>query len=190
MNQHFDFLRESVRNLRTTGSVARSSKYLCRGITSKIDPSKARVVVELGAGDGVITAHILERLPSDARLFVFEINPVFVEKLREAFPNEPRLTLIHDTAEHMGRYFEKEGIQSVDYIISGIPFVMLPESLALSITRTCRQWLAPSGLFIQFHYSPLLLGFYRKIFGNVQVDFIPLNIPPAFIVSCEKTDIV
>lgn len=187
MTTRIDFLRESLRNLRNTGSIARSSRYLCRAIVSKIDPEHARVVVELGPGDGAITEYLLRRLRPDARLVVFEINDVFVQKLRAAFPNEPRLLLIHDSAENMGEHFKTLEINEVDYFVSGIPFVMLPESLAESITGKCREWLRSGGLFVQFHYSPLLLGFYRRIFGNAKVDFVPLNIPPALIVSCEKS---
>jgi phospholipid N-methyltransferase len=186
MTTRIDFLRESLRNLRNTGSIARSSRYLCRAIVGKIDPAAARVVVELGPGDGAITEYLLRRLGPDTRLIVFEINDVFVEKLRRAFPNEPRLLLIHDSAENMGEHFKTLGISEVDYFVSGIPFVMLPEALAASITGKCHEWLRQGGLFVQFHYSPLLLGFYRRVFGNASVDFVPLNIPPALIVSCEK----
>ena len=64
----------------------------------------------------------------------------------------------------MGKYFDDLHIEKVDYFVSGIPFVMLPESLAESITRKCQHWLRAGGRFIQFHYSPLMLGFYRRIF--------------------------
>ena len=185
MNQRIDFLRESIRNLKTTGSVARSSRFLCRRIAGKIEPDQARVVVELGPGDGAITRYILNRLKPDAKVLVFEINDVFIEKLRNAFP-DPRVTFIHDSAAVMEKYLREFGIEEVDYFISGIPFVMLPEELAAQITRDCNRWLRPGGRFIQFHYSPLMVQFYRRIFGNADMDFIPLNIPPAFVVSCEK----
>lgn len=165
--------------------MAPSSRFLCRRIVEKIDPLQAQVVVELGPGDGVITRYILDRMPASSRLLIFEVNEVFVEKLRNTF-EDPRLTLIHDSAENMGAHFAEHGIESVDYFISGIPFILLPEELALSITSLCKKWLRTGGRFIQFHYSPLLLNFYRKIFGNANLDFIPLNIPPAFIVYCEK----
>ena len=183
--QRFGFLRESFRNLRNTGSIAPSSRFLCRKIVEKIDPAQARVVVELGPGDGVITRHILERISAETQLLIFEINEVFVEKIRQNF-SDPRLTLVHDSAENMGQYFAAHNIEQVDYIVSGIPFVMLPDSLAECIITECRRWLRPGGQFIQFHYSPRLLGFYRRMFGNATVDIIPLNIPPAMVIVCEK----
>lgn len=181
-----EFLRESLRNLRLTGSVAPSSRFLCRAVAGKIDPLKAKVVVELGPGDGVITRYILHRMSQNARLIIFEINPVFVARIR-ANLQDPRMVIIHDSAENMGRYFQELGIKEVDYFVSGIPFVMLPEALVDSITQTCKNWLKLGGKFIQFHYSPMLLRLYRRVFGNIKVDIVALNIPPAIIVICEKT---
>ena len=187
MQRRLDFLLESFRNLRNTGSVARSSRFLCRHIVEKIAPEQAGIVLELGPGDGAITQYILDRLNPDARVLVFEINDIFIEKLRNTF-DDPRLTLIHDSAERMGTHLTERQIESVDYIISGIPFALLPEALAIRITVECRRWLRPGGWFIQFHYSPLRLQVYRRIFGNADMDFIPLNIPPAFVVSCQKQE--
>lgn len=186
MGKHrIEFLRESLRNLRLTGSVSPSSRFLCRAIINKIDPLNANTVVELGPGDGVITRFILERLRPNARLVIFEINPVFVEKIRSTF-SDARMTIVHDSAENMGAHFKELGITEVDYFISGIPFVMLQDNLTESITQMCKAWLRVGGKFVQFHYSPLLLRLYRRVFGNLSVEIVPLNIPPAIVVSCEK----
>ena len=186
--QRIEFLRESLRNLRLTGSVAPSSRFLCRAVASKIDPLNAQTVVELGPGDGVITRFILNRLRPDSRLIIFEVNPVFVAKIRATF-DDPRMVIIHDSAENMGQHFQALGIEEVDYFVSGIPFVMLPESLAEQVTALCKSWLREGGKFIQFHYSPLLLGLYRRVFGNLKVEIVALNIPPAIVVSCEKREL-
>lgn len=185
LRHHIDFLKQSFRNLRSTGSVTPSSRYLCRAIVRKIDAVKAKVVVELGPGDGVVTQHILDRLDPDAKLFIFEINDTFIAHLKARF-DDPRLIVVHDSAENMGFHFSLYEIDQVDYIISGIPFVMLPEHLVVEIVQTCKKWLKPGAVFIQFHYSPLLIPLYRRIFGNAGTDLVPLNIPPALVVSCVK----
>ncbi len=185
IQQQLDFLRESLKNLRATGSILPSSATLCKRIAEKIDPAQANVVVELGPGDGVITRYILERLRPDARLLIFEINEAFIVRLRNDFEDD-RLVIIHDTAENMERHFKALGISEVDYFISGIPFVALPESLVVTITRLCRLWLKAGGQFVQFHYSPMLIRLYKRVFGNADVDFVPWNVPPAIIVVCTK----
>ncbi len=109
-----------------------------------------------------------------------------MEKLRDEV-DDARVTLIHDSAEHLVEYLAKQNVVGVDYIVSGIPFVMLPDDLAEQVIGACHQVLRPGGQFMQFHYSPLLVQFYKRIFGNAEVDFVPLNIPPAFLITCSKT---
>jgi phospholipid N-methyltransferase len=188
MTSHLHFLKESVRHLRRTGSIARSSQYLCKKVVEFIDPAHAKVVVELGPGDGVITHHLLERLPGDSRVFIIEVNDAFVAQLQVIFQHDRRVILIHDSAENMSAHLERHGVQQVDYFVSGIPFVMLPIQLAQQITSSCRSWLRTGGCFIQFHYSPLMVAFYRRVFGNIRLKVVPLNIPPALVVCCEKED--
>ena len=171
--------------MRSTGSVTPSSRFLCRSVVSNIDPTQASVVVELGPGDGVITRYLLDRLDLHCKLIIFEINEVFIDHINAQF-DDPRLIVIHDSAENMGVHFDQLQIEKVDYIVSGIPFVMLPDTLVESIVKTCRDWLKPGGLFIQFHYSPLLIGLYKRVFGNIDVSIVPLNFPPALVIKCRK----
>jgi phospholipid N-methyltransferase len=183
---HIDFLKESIRNLRSTGSVTRSSRFLGRAMAKKLDPARCKAIVELGPGDGAITEHILQRMPADGKLLIFEINDTFVGKLRHRFANEPRVTLIHDSAENIAKYLAAHQIGLVNYVISGIPFTMLPDDLTQRIVSTAASVLSPGGIFMQFHYSPILLPMYKRMFDRVDVDFVALNIPPAIIVQCHK----
>jgi len=47
---------------------------MCRQMAAGI-PANSKYVIELGAGDGVITPYLLDVLPPDAKLLSFEINP-------------------------------------------------------------------------------------------------------------------
>lgn len=179
-----DFIRESIKNLRTTGTIARSSKYLCQAMIEPINFAEAKCLVELGAGDGVITEYILENMRPDARLLAFEVNEVFCEKLRDI--KDKRLVVIKDSAEYIGKYLKQHDCAFADYIVSAIPFVMLPDDLAVTIVEQAKKHLRMSGLFIQFHYSLMVKKMYLKIFEEVSVKFEPRNIPPAFILICKK----
>ena len=172
---HFEFFRESVRNLTTVGTITRSSDFLCKRMIKHVDFDNAETIVELGAGDGVITKHILGSMRQETSLIVFEVNPSFCEELRKI--NDERLVVVEDSAENMGKYVKNE----VDYFVSAIPFVMLPKSLTYSILNICKNALASRGKFIQVHYSLMTKNIYKKIFGNVKVNFVPLNVPPAFV---------
>ncbi|MBL7813706.1 MAG: methyltransferase domain-containing protein [Saprospiraceae bacterium] len=183
--KHLDFLKESFKNIRTTGAVARSSKYLVREMMQPIHFADAKIIVELGAGDGVLTIELLSRMAADARLLCFEINPEFCKILRGAI-DDPRFVLIEDSAENLEQYLQEWGFEKADYIISAIPFIALPNELVYRIVSVCHKVLKNKGLFIQFHYSSFIQKMYRKFFDHVEVEFVPLNIPPAFVMICEK----
>ena len=178
------FFRESLRNIKTVGTVTRSSPALCRGAIKPVDFATARNIVELGAGDGVITKHILGAMHPEARLLAFEVNPMFCDQLRSI--GDPRLVVVEDTAELLPQYLATNGMPVVDAVVSAIPFVGLPKSLAQTIVGLCRDALAAGAPFCQVHYSLVMKKLYTGIFGNVDVDFVPLNVPPAFVLTMRK----
>ncbi|MCB0587408.1 MAG: methyltransferase [Phaeodactylibacter sp.] len=179
-----EFLREGLKNLKTVGTVARSSRHLCKGMIKHVNFQDARLIVELGAGDGVITKHILKSMHPDATLLAFEVHPKFCESLRKI--KDKRLIIAEDSAEKLGEYLERIGATEVDFFISAIPFVALPKELGYKIVSICHKYLRKSGLYIQVHYSLLTKSLYETVFGNVDVNFVPLNVPPAFVLVSEK----
>jgi phospholipid N-methyltransferase len=46
--------------------------------------------------------------------------------------------------------------------------------------------LKKGGYYVQLHYSLLAKKLYEKTFGNVDINFVLLNIPPAFVLASEK----
>ena len=181
---NIEFFKESLKNIRTTGTITRSSKTLCKHMIKYAEFKGAKVLVELGAGDGVITKHILKRMEKNTKLLCFEVNNEFCKLLRTI--NDPRLIVIEDSAENLEKYLHLYGFEEVDAVISAIPFVALPDELGLSIIGECARFLKKGGLFTQMHYSLLAKKLYQKVFGNVDVHFVPMNFPPAFVLVSEK----
>lgn len=180
-----EFFKEGIKNLKTVGTITRSSKFVCKEMVGFVDFSKAKVIVELGAGDGVITKHILKGMRPDAKLLIFEVNEAFCDLLHDI--DDDRLIVVSDSAEKIGEYLQKNNLgTTADYIISAIPFVSLPDDLSYKIVEASRDHLAEGGLYIQLHYSLLVKKMYKKVFGNVDVNFVPINIPPAFVLVSEK----
>ena len=184
MMDKIQFLREGIKNIKTVGTLTRSSRFLCSKIVSLANLRGSKCIVELGAGDGVMTKHILNNMPEDATLFAFEIHPKFCERLRRI--KDPRLHVIHDSAENLKDHLTENGFSQIDTVFSALPFVMLPSALAKRIVSSCHQNLKPLGQYFQIHYSLLEKNLYKNIFGKVEVTFHLLNIPPAFILSCYK----
>lgn len=179
----YKFFTESVRNLKTVGTVTRSSKYLCKAMIKPVDFTKARIIVELGAGDGVVTKHILKKMHKDALLLSFELNSAFCEQMREI--KDSRLIIIEDDAEKIGVYLEKYGHEKADYIISALPFTLFPEEVTYRILNNCKKLLSPEGVFIQIHYSLLVKKIYQNVFEEIKLNFVPINVPPAWVFICK-----
>ncbi|MBK8704511.1 MAG: methyltransferase [Saprospiraceae bacterium] len=182
--KRLEFLRESLRDIKTVGTLTPSSRHLCESMIRHIDFENGITIVELGAGDGVITHQLLSKMPVDSRLIVFEVNEKFCRTLRQI--HDPRFILIDDTAEKLDDYLNQLHIDHIDYVISALPFTSLPRTLGINIVKQCYQHLNKGGLFVQMHYSLFTKRLYKKIFGNVDVCFVPLNLPPAFVFVSEK----
>lgn len=178
------FFKESIKNLKTVGTLTRSSKFLCKGMIKHVDFSTAKVIVELGAGDGVITKHILNSMAPDCKLMIFEVNANFISQLNDI--KDDRLIVVQDTAEKLEHYLQKHQITQIDAVISAIPFVIIPEPTASNIVQTCKDNLIAGGNYVQVHYSLMAKKLYKNIFGEVDINWVPLNLPPAFVMVCQN----
>ncbi|MFT4758403.1 MAG: phospholipid N-methyltransferase [Paraglaciecola sp.] len=179
-----DFLKTGIKNLKTVGALARSSKFLCKKSISFIDFEEATLIVELGAGDGVVTKHLLANMRPDAKLFAFEIMPNMAKLLHKI--KDDRLVIIEDSAVHLPKYLAKHNIEKVKYISSAIPFVMFPEEEALEIIQVCHDNMEKGGIYMQIHYSLIAKKLYQQVFGNVDTNFVPINVPPAWVLVSKK----
>ena len=180
----FKFFKEGIRNIKTVGTVTRSSRYLCDKIINHSKIHQAKVIVELGAGDGVLTKRILDRMPDDCKLIAFEINEKFIDTL-EAIEDD-RLVIAADSAENIRQYLHENNLDQVDIVYSAIPFSVIPKEVAKAIVTISKEVLAPEGEYLQIHYSLMEKKLYNKVFGNVEIFFQPINIPPAFILKSIK----
>lgn len=183
MMSKLDFLTESLKNMKRIGTITQSSPYLARKMSSFIKKSD-RVIVEYGAGDGAITRYILEQMHPEAILLSFEINETLHNNLSKI--EDPRLFPICDGAQNLPRYLQEQGLSKADIIISGLPFLVLPEELMHDILATTKRTLREDGSFVQFHYATKLKKLYQSTFGNLESHFVLINTPPAFVYRCIK----
>ena len=179
-----EFLKLFFKNPMEIAAVTPSSGFLIRKMLKSIDFSRRLVVVELGGGTGVITAKLLEKITSDSVLFCFEKDSVLAERLKKV--HDPRLHLINDEAENMGKYLSKIGPDGVDYVVSGLPVAVLPKDKKIKILGDINKYLSKGGFYIQFQYSLTSLFLLKKIFDRVSVGLELRNIPPAFVYVCSK----
>lgn len=177
-----EFFREFLKNGKGVGSVYPSSRFLQRKMVSKVDFHNADCIVEFGPGEGCITRQILKRMGPDTQLFSFEMNEMFIEKFLQF--DDPRVHIIHDSAENFGKYLAEQGLEKADYIISSLPLTNFPIPLKEKILDEAIEGLAPGGIYMQYQYSTTALKMLKQKFSKVKMGFIPINIPPAFVYTC------
>lgn len=171
-----DYLQEFLSDPRKTGTIAPSSPSLCRAMSDAVDWNRCNNIAELGAGDGVLTRHLLQRMRPEARLLAFETNKRFHAKLQSI--SDGRLQITGASAETLsGEY---------DAIFSGLPLLSLPHAVRHGILARAAALLSPRGVFIQFQYTslsePLLASYFTWERARVL-----RNLPPAWVYSCRRT---
>lgn len=177
------FARNFFKHPRMLGSLIPSSRFLINGLLKRIDWGQAEVIVEFGPGVGTITIEILQRLGPNGRLIVFETNGDFVRYLRESV-RDPRLHIVHGSAADIGVVLGELGLPGADYVISGIPYSIMPPEVRSSILQETRDALKPGGRFLVYQFSPAVLPHLNDTFSVVRKGFEPLNILPAWLYFC------
>ena len=173
------FLHEWLAQPGVVGSVWPSSRGLARCMTQRIDPQGDGLVVELGAGTGVVTQALLEHGVSVDRLRVVERSPAFVQHLRKRFPS---VTVVQGDATELDGLLP-EGMP-VDAIVSSLPLRSLAAEDVQAIEDQWCRLVRPGGLLVQFTYalhgkSPDFKGWFLQC-GR---DFVMANLPPAKVMT-------
>lgn len=162
-----------------------SSRFLANKMLESIDFDRMRVIVELGPGTGVFTRRILEKLHPDGVMFVFELNDHFMQMLQKEF-NDPRVHLIHDSAEKIGEYLAQHGFSNADAVVSSLPLANFPDELRNRILIESHRVMSTDSLYVQFQYSLNARKAIKQRFSKVDIGFTPVNFPPAFVYTCKK----
>lgn len=179
------FLKAFLKNPRQVGALNQTSDFVAKEIVNSIDFKKARCLVELGAGMGNITRKIVRKMHPECVLFCFEVDPNLAKQLTDNI-QDPRVKIILDSAENIGKYLHQSKIKKADYIISTVPLVTLPYRKMKEILKSSFQYLHSGGKYIQVQYSLFSLRQIKYIFSSVAISFVFLNFPPAFVYVCVK----
>ena len=168
------FVREFFKKPHAVGAVFPSSRRLARRMATWL-PQGDGLVVELGAGTGVVTQALLARLGKEDRLWIVERSSGFVGHLGRKFPEA---NIVRGDASELSRLIPPD--RQVDVIVSCLPFRAFSEQETASITQQWHSVLAPRGIVIQFTYALhgadkfLKYGFYEHAH-----EFVWRNMPPA-----------
>lgn len=189
------FVAEALADFGTVGAIAPSSRYLTRAMLRPLPLKKARLVVELGPGTGVMTRGLLDLLPNDATLLAFEINRRFTRYLRSSI-NDSRLVLIQAPAEALEQELIRRGYRHVDAILSSLAMGLMSDRQRHALLAEISVHLKKNGTFTQYQYLHALQlrdrqvskfdmsRFLSRYFRSVQRRIIWRNLPPAFVFTC------
>lgn len=200
----FQFLKESIRNFRTTGAIAPSSRFLARGIARQIprDISDDFKILEVGAGTGAITIEIARRMNGRGQLACWELSSDFCQQLRTLVGKHEAFKTMQDRLEVCeGDVLTLPRSPQFNMIISGLPFNCFHPNEVREFLEHFRGMLQPNGTLIWFEYVAIrklqqpFVGKARReqLKGISEVmraflqrhqhgqEIIPMNLPPARI---------
>ena len=154
------FTSEALGDLQTTAAIVPSSRYLAQAMLEPLPLARAKVAVELGPGTGALTQRLLSLLPQDARLLAFEINPRFLQHLRQRFPDR-RLVLINHSAESIEGELKRLGVERVDAAVSSLGITFMSNGQRHAVLGGLARFLDRDSVFTQYHYMHGVLVRYQ-----------------------------
>jgi phosphatidylethanolamine/phosphatidyl-N-methylethanolamine N-methyltransferase len=172
------FVKRWLANPLQMGSVIPSSPALCRRVVAQTRWTADEVVVELGAGTGVISRALLAAGLPPERLFVVEIVPDMVRHLRRILPGA---NVIEGDANRLAELIPQKWHQHVGTVICGIPMVLMPLADQRRLIDAMES-VAPGRGFLHFSYcvtSPL--PWQKHDLSARREAWTPFNFPPASV---------
>lgn len=180
MYDSFVYVRNFFRD-KHVSSITPTSLFGVKKVCSEINFDKTGLIVEYGPGTGVFTKHLLKNMNTDSRLIVIERNKNF-NSILERTVRDPRITIVNDSAENVLDALSVIADAQADYILSGIPFFWLRDSLKHRILYNTRSALKEGGKFLVyqtcFQTDQHLKVHLERFFPIVRTRFEIRNIPP------------
>ena len=179
----FSYLAAFLRD-KAVASVAPSTKYVIKRVVKAMDLKRARVVVEYGPAEGVITRRILAELPADGVLMAVERNANFVKALNRI--RDPKLRVVQGDVQDIDEILRAQRLDGADVIVSGIPFSFFdPPGRRRLLGKTCGL-LNRGGRFVAYQFTTHLIPLLKYYFREVDTQLELRNLPPHFVFTCLK----
>lgn len=166
--------------------MAPSTSELADAMVVQAELGAGLIVVEVGAGTGVVTEALLDKVPVS---LVLEPHPPFVQTLRTRFPH---VEVVQVPARELPSLFPPA---SVDRVVSSLPWAAWREVDQERELTGILSVLGPAGILVTFSYihSVLLPGF-RRFEAMLEARFEEVersevtwrNLPPAFVVTARR----
>lgn len=191
-NRHF--FRAFLRSKSQVGALTPSGDKLADAMVDWIDWNSVKNVVEFGPGTGVFTEKILTKLQPDSKFFAVEQDAHLADITRERCPDAKVHT---DCVSNISALCEREEIEQVDVVISGLPWAVFSHDLQKELLEEMKGVLKPGGGFVTFAYlQGMLLPSAQRFRKLLKAEFQDVhqskviwgNVPPAFVYRSVQKD--
>jgi phosphatidylethanolamine/phosphatidyl-N-methylethanolamine N-methyltransferase len=189
MNEHLQFLQGFFKNPLKVGAIAPSSPDLALKMIEGVVADENNKVLEIGCGTGAITKFLQDLIPSRNFYLGIEIDRDFVNRLEKDFS---KLDFVCEDACQAEKILAERNFGKVSYIISGLPFVVLPPEVSEGILQEVDKLMQAGCLFRTFQYAhgyhlAPAKKFRQKLnekYGKVErSSLIMRNVPPAYTLT-------
>ncbi len=173
------FVKEFVRAPFHVGSICPSSKALTETLIRMAKVGDEGLVVDLGAGSGIVTAELLKAGVAPERIVGVELSPGFAKTFSRLHPTVPVLVGdARDLGALLSRHYTQYRIAAV---ISSLPLRVIPGSAVREIMHEVRAVLAANGgCLVQYTYA-WWMSYPLRRFGLAPTGarMVFKNVPPA-----------
>jgi Phospholipid N-methyltransferase len=174
------------------GAIAPSSRRFACRVVEVAGVRNCDRVIELGAGNGVITERIIDALPPGSRFLAIERCSDLSHRLARRIG---RSLVVCDCASRIESRAREHGIEGADCVVSALPWSNLAPALRSSIVEGVRRTLSPGGMFVTIccyglHWLPAgrhLRQLLENSFSGITRSPVEIaNLPPAFVYVCRR----
>jgi len=172
------FLKMFIKQPKVNASITPSSKRAARCMVRGLDLEKMKYVVELGPGTGVFTDILAERLSTNCKVLLIELEESYIENLQTKY--DKRFEVIQCSACELENLLKERKIENVDLIISSLPF-NIPARIKTKLQKTLQHLINKGTTMRWFTYFPWLMKKHYKQFSLKKTCFVFWNFPPMWI---------
>lgn len=169
------FIGAWLNSPRKIGAVCPSGSALAKAMAAEV-PAGAGLVIELGAGTGVVTEALLRHGVAATRLVAVEQSPILAAYLRKRFPC---VTVIEGDAAELSRILPAGPI---DCLVSSLPLLSLPQPTQQAIISEMKG-LLPGRRLVQFTYGRSGRLLKKSGLRPLGSRLVLCNIPPARVMT-------
>ena len=177
------FMKEFMRAPLNVGSICPSSRALTRTLVHMAKTSREGLVVDLGAGSGIVSQELLHAGVAPERIVAVELSTGFCKTFAQSCPG---VTMITGDARELGKLLDVHAPgMSVCSVISSLPFRVMPRPVVAAIARELHAVLAVrGGSLVQYTYAWWMQYPLRQFgFAPAAARLVLKNVPPARVES-------